>query len=92
MDSGPARGTTRTAPSIRTPTTGTVLTWVKVKPTASLCLCLESDPVHVALLVTFLFILPVLLLFLALRFPRFRRSLFCLGPNSPFHKARQHNR
>ncbi|XP_055358912.1 LOW QUALITY PROTEIN: disintegrin and metalloproteinase domain-containing protein 12 [Betta splendens] len=52
----------------------------------------ESDPVQVALLVTFLFILPVLLLFLALRFPRFRRRLFCLGPNSPFHKARQHNR
>ncbi|XP_026227322.1 disintegrin and metalloproteinase domain-containing protein 15 isoform X3 [Anabas testudineus] len=51
-----------------------------------------SDPVRVALLVIFLFILPVLLLFLALRFPRFRRILFCLGPNSPFHKARQHNR
>ncbi|XP_051812737.1 disintegrin and metalloproteinase domain-containing protein 12 isoform X2 [Acanthochromis polyacanthus] len=52
----------------------------------------ESDPVRVALLVIFLFILPVVLLFLALRFPRFRRSLFCLGPNSPFHKARQHSR
>ncbi|XP_041798139.1 disintegrin and metalloproteinase domain-containing protein 15 isoform X2 [Chelmon rostratus] len=52
----------------------------------------ESNPVRVALLVIFLFILPVVLLFLALRFPRFRRSLFCLGPNSPFHKARQHNR
>ncbi|XP_073341530.1 disintegrin and metalloproteinase domain-containing protein 12 isoform X3 [Pagrus major] len=52
----------------------------------------ESDPVRVALLVIFLFILPVVLIFLALRFPRFRRSLFCLGPNSPFHKARQHNR
>ncbi|XP_071324860.1 disintegrin and metalloproteinase domain-containing protein 15 isoform X3 [Trachinotus anak] len=52
----------------------------------------ESDPVRVALLVIFLFILPVVLLFLALRFPRFRRSLICLGPNSPFHKARQHNR
>ncbi|KAM9353587.1 disintegrin and metalloproteinase domain-containing protein 12 [Symphorus nematophorus] len=49
----------------------------------------ESDPVRVALLVIFLFILPVVLLFLALRFPRFRRSLLCLGPNSPFHKARQ---
>ncbi|XP_076592836.1 disintegrin and metalloproteinase domain-containing protein 15 isoform X2 [Chaetodon auriga] len=52
----------------------------------------ESDPVRAALLVIFLFILPVVLLFLALRFPRFRRSLICLGPNSPFHKARQHNR
>ncbi|XP_044062739.1 disintegrin and metalloproteinase domain-containing protein 12 isoform X6 [Siniperca chuatsi] len=52
----------------------------------------ESDPVRAALLVIFLFILPVVLLFLALRFPRFRQSLFCLGPNSPFHKARQHNR
>ncbi|XP_029359202.1 disintegrin and metalloproteinase domain-containing protein 12 isoform X3 [Echeneis naucrates] len=52
----------------------------------------ESDPVRVALLVIFLFILPVVLLFLVLRFPRFRRSLFCLGPNSPFNKARQHNR
>ncbi|TMS01139.1 disintegrin and metalloproteinase domain-containing protein 15 isoform X2 [Larimichthys crocea] len=52
----------------------------------------ESDPVRVALLVTFLFILPLVLLFLALRFPRFRQTLFCLGPNSPFHKARQHNR
>ncbi|XP_070767593.1 disintegrin and metalloproteinase domain-containing protein 12 [Enoplosus armatus] len=52
----------------------------------------ESDPVRVALLVIFLFILPVVLLFLVLRFPRFRRSLLCLGPNSPFHKARQHNR
>ncbi|XP_028254716.1 disintegrin and metalloproteinase domain-containing protein 12 isoform X2 [Parambassis ranga] len=52
----------------------------------------ESDPVRVALLVIFLFILPVVLLFLALRFPRFRRTLFCLGPNSPFHKARHHTR
>lgn len=52
----------------------------------------ESDPVRVALLIIFLFILPVVLLFLALRFPRFRRTLCCLGPNSPFHKARQHNR
>ncbi|XP_068999887.1 disintegrin and metalloproteinase domain-containing protein 12 isoform X2 [Embiotoca jacksoni] len=51
----------------------------------------ESDPIRVAMLVIFLFILPVVLLFLALRFPRFRRSLFCLGPNSPLHKARQHN-
>ncbi|KAM4735971.1 disintegrin and metalloproteinase domain-containing protein 12 isoform 2-T2 [Anableps anableps] len=52
----------------------------------------ESDPVRVALLVIFFFILPVVLLFLALRFPRFRRTLCCLGPNSPFHKGRQHNR
>ncbi|XP_053288866.1 disintegrin and metalloproteinase domain-containing protein 15 isoform X4 [Pleuronectes platessa] len=51
-----------------------------------------SDPVRVALLVVFLFILPVLLLFLALRFPRVRRSLLCVRPNSPFRKARQHNR
>ncbi|XP_047217575.1 disintegrin and metalloproteinase domain-containing protein 15 isoform X3 [Girardinichthys multiradiatus] len=52
----------------------------------------ESDPVRVALLVIFFFVLPMVLLFLALRFPRFRRTLCCLGPNSPFHKARQHNR
>uniref|UniRef100_A0A1A8H672 A disintegrin and metalloproteinase domain 15 n=1 Tax=Nothobranchius korthausae TaxID=1143690 RepID=A0A1A8H672_9TELE len=52
----------------------------------------ESDPVRVALLVIFFFILPVVLLFLALRFPRFRRAVCCLGPNSPFHKVRQHNR
>ncbi|MEQ2272727.1 hypothetical protein XENORESO_009223 [Xenotaenia resolanae] len=52
----------------------------------------ESDPVRVALLVIFFFVLPVVLLFLALRFPRFRRTVCCLGPNSPFHKARQHNR
>uniref|UniRef100_UPI0037E8E9D3 disintegrin and metalloproteinase domain-containing protein 12 isoform X2 n=1 Tax=Semicossyphus pulcher TaxID=241346 RepID=UPI0037E8E9D3 len=52
----------------------------------------ESDPVRVALLIIFLFVLPVVLLFLALRFPRLRRSLFCLGPNSPFHKSRQHSR
>ncbi|XP_041650104.1 disintegrin and metalloproteinase domain-containing protein 12 isoform X5 [Cheilinus undulatus] len=50
----------------------------------------ESDPVRVALLIIFLFIVPVVLLFLALRFPRFRRSLLCV--NSPFHKARQHSR
>nr|XP_046255470.1 disintegrin and metalloproteinase domain-containing protein 15 isoform X5 [Scatophagus argus] len=52
----------------------------------------ESDPVRVALLVIFLFILPLVLLFLALRFPRVRRSLVCVGANSPFHKARQHSR
>ncbi|XP_068426841.1 disintegrin and metalloproteinase domain-containing protein 12 isoform X3 [Clinocottus analis] len=42
----------------------------------------EANPVRVALLVIFLFVLPVVLLFLALRFPRFRQK---------FHK-RQHNR
>ncbi|XP_024114097.1 disintegrin and metalloproteinase domain-containing protein 15 isoform X1 [Oryzias melastigma] len=51
-----------------------------------------SDPVRVALLVIFFFVLPVVLLFLALRFPRFRRALCCLGQSSPFHKALQHNR
>ncbi|KAM4601161.1 disintegrin and metalloproteinase domain-containing protein 12 isoform 2-T2 [Polymixia lowei] len=51
----------------------------------------DSDPVRVALLVIFLFILPVVLLFLALRFPRCRR-LVSLGAGSPFHKGRQHNR
>ncbi|KAM7421753.1 hypothetical protein PAMA_015744 [Pampus argenteus] len=50
----------------------------------------ESDPVRVALLVIFLFILPVVLLFLILRFPRFR--LLCVGADSPIRKARQHNR
>ncbi|KAM6935630.1 LOW QUALITY PROTEIN: uncharacterized protein adam15 [Lycodopsis pacificus] len=52
----------------------------------------ESDPVRVALLVIFLFVLPVVLFFLALRFPCFRRRFLCLGPDSPLHKARQHNR
>ncbi|XP_037836230.1 disintegrin and metalloproteinase domain-containing protein 15 [Kryptolebias marmoratus] len=51
----------------------------------------ESNPVQAALLVIFFFVVPVVLLFLALRFPRFRQFC-CLGPNSPFHKARQHNR
>ncbi|XP_035282533.1 disintegrin and metalloproteinase domain-containing protein 15 isoform X2 [Anguilla anguilla] len=46
----------------------------------------ESDPVRIALLVTFLFVLPVLLLFLALRYPRCRRKLSCLR-GSPFHKG-----
>ncbi|XP_042279019.1 disintegrin and metalloproteinase domain-containing protein 15 isoform X2 [Thunnus maccoyii] len=50
----------------------------------------ESDPVRVALLVIFLFILPVVLLFLVLRFPRFR--LLCVGADSPIRKARQQNR
>ncbi|XP_029928494.1 disintegrin and metalloproteinase domain-containing protein 15 [Myripristis murdjan] len=52
----------------------------------------ESDPVRVALLVIFLFILPVVLLFLALRFPSCRRRLVCLTASSPLHKARQHSR
>ncbi|XP_061573725.1 disintegrin and metalloproteinase domain-containing protein 15 isoform X6 [Cololabis saira] len=52
----------------------------------------ESDPVRVALLVIFFFIVPVVLLFLALRFPRFRRSLCCHGATGPFYKNRQHNR
>ncbi|XP_078100605.1 disintegrin and metalloproteinase domain-containing protein 12 isoform X1 [Sander vitreus] len=51
-----------------------------------------SGPVRVALLVIFLFVLPVVLLLLALCFPRFRRSFRCLGPNGPLHKSRQHNR
>uniref|UniRef100_A0A8D3E0L0 ADAM metallopeptidase domain 15 n=1 Tax=Scophthalmus maximus TaxID=52904 RepID=A0A8D3E0L0_SCOMX len=51
-----------------------------------------SDPVRVAMLVIFLFVLPLVLFFLALRLPRVRRRLFCLGSNSPFQKARQHNR
>ena len=47
----------------------------------------DSDPARVALLVIFLFVLPVVLLFLTLRFPRCRRGLICLGSGSPFHKA-----
>ncbi|XP_020361787.2 disintegrin and metalloproteinase domain-containing protein 15 isoform X2 [Oncorhynchus kisutch] len=46
-----------------------------------------SDPARVALLVIFLFILPVVLLFLALRFPRCHRNLPCLGTTSLFHKG-----
>ncbi|XP_062271302.1 disintegrin and metalloproteinase domain-containing protein 12 isoform X2 [Scomber scombrus] len=49
----------------------------------------ESDPVRVALLVIFLFILPVVLLFLVLRFPRFR---VCVGAAGPIGKTRQNNR
>ncbi|XP_028326459.1 disintegrin and metalloproteinase domain-containing protein 12 isoform X2 [Gouania willdenowi] len=52
----------------------------------------ESDPIRVALLIIFLFVVPVTLLFLALRIPRFRKNLFCLGPNGSLHKTRQHNR
>ncbi|KAK5879488.1 hypothetical protein CesoFtcFv8_022599 [Champsocephalus esox] len=46
----------------------------------------DSDPVKVSLLVLFLFVLPSLLLFVALRFPRLRHSFL-----SPLHKGR-HNR
>ncbi|XP_071239775.1 disintegrin and metalloproteinase domain-containing protein 15-like [Salvelinus alpinus] len=46
-----------------------------------------SDPARVALLVIFLFVLPVVLLFFALRFPRCHRNLPCLGTTSPFHKG-----
>ncbi|KAG7264250.1 hypothetical protein CRUP_016253, partial [Coryphaenoides rupestris] len=52
----------------------------------------STDPVRVALLVIFFFVLPVVLLFLMLRFPRCRRALLCLREGSPFHKRRQHNR
>ncbi|XP_052434795.1 disintegrin and metalloproteinase domain-containing protein 12-like isoform X6 [Carassius gibelio] len=48
----------------------------------------DSDPARVALLVIFLFVLPVSLLFVALRFPRCRRGLVYLG-HTPFNKSRQ---
>ncbi|TRZ03092.1 hypothetical protein DNTS_029885, partial [Danionella cerebrum] len=48
----------------------------------------DSDPARVALLVIFLFVLPVSLLFVAIRFPRFRRGLVYLG-QTPFNKTRQ---
>ncbi|KAI4892414.1 hypothetical protein NFI96_019350 [Prochilodus magdalenae] len=51
----------------------------------------DSNPTRVALLVIFLFVLPVILLFLAIRFPRCRRSLFCFT-STPFSKARQLSR
>ncbi|XP_054638268.1 disintegrin and metalloproteinase domain-containing protein 12 isoform X1 [Dunckerocampus dactyliophorus] len=51
-----------------------------------------SDPVRVALLVIFLFILPVVLLFLALRFSCVRRLLSCLGSNKLVSKSAQHSR
>ncbi|XP_057690452.1 disintegrin and metalloproteinase domain-containing protein 15 isoform X1 [Corythoichthys intestinalis] len=51
----------------------------------------ESDPVLVALLVLFLIILPALLLFLALRFPRVRRVCLALGGSKFFPKS-SHNR
>uniref|UniRef100_A0A3Q2XUE4 ADAM metallopeptidase domain 15 n=2 Tax=Hippocampus comes TaxID=109280 RepID=A0A3Q2XUE4_HIPCM len=50
-----------------------------------------SDPVLVALLVLFLVILPALLLFLALRFPRLRRACFSLGGGKLSPKS-SHNR
>ncbi|XP_077070121.1 disintegrin and metalloproteinase domain-containing protein 15 isoform X4 [Siphateles boraxobius] len=48
----------------------------------------DSDPARVALLVIFLFVLPVSLLFVALRFPRCRRGLVYLG-HTPLSKTRQ---
>ncbi|XP_061649906.1 disintegrin and metalloproteinase domain-containing protein 15 isoform X4 [Phyllopteryx taeniolatus] len=51
----------------------------------------ESDPVLVALLVLFLFVVPALLLFLALRLPRVRRACLTLGDNKLFRKS-SHNR
>ncbi|XP_028834830.1 disintegrin and metalloproteinase domain-containing protein 12 isoform X4 [Denticeps clupeoides] len=53
----------------------------------------DSDPAQVALLVIFLFVLPVVLLFLALRVPGCRRGFFCLS-RSPFQKggSRQQSR
>ncbi|XP_077431185.1 disintegrin and metalloproteinase domain-containing protein 12 isoform X2 [Vanacampus margaritifer] len=51
----------------------------------------ESNPVLVALLVLFLFILPALLLFLALRFPGVRRVCCALGVGKLFPKS-SHNR
>ncbi|XP_076842821.1 disintegrin and metalloproteinase domain-containing protein 12-like [Brachyhypopomus gauderio] len=51
----------------------------------------DSDPTRVALLVFFLFVLPVLMLVLAFRVPHCRRSLFCFN-NTPFSKARQPSR
>ncbi|XP_077455151.1 disintegrin and metalloproteinase domain-containing protein 12 isoform X2 [Stigmatopora argus] len=51
----------------------------------------ESDPVLVALLVLFLVILPGVLIFLALRFPRVRRLCLALGASKFFPKS-SHNR
>ncbi|XP_061699617.1 disintegrin and metalloproteinase domain-containing protein 15 isoform X4 [Syngnathoides biaculeatus] len=51
----------------------------------------ESDPVLVALLVVFLLIVPALLLFLALRFPRVRRLCLTLGGDKFFPDS-SHNR
>ncbi|XP_060726338.1 disintegrin and metalloproteinase domain-containing protein 15 isoform X2 [Tachysurus vachellii] len=51
----------------------------------------DSNHIRVALLVIFLFVLPVILLFLALRFPRCRRRILCFN-NTPFSKARQPSR
>ncbi|XP_062848487.1 disintegrin and metalloproteinase domain-containing protein 12 isoform X2 [Trichomycterus rosablanca] len=49
------------------------------------------NPMRVALLVIFLFVLPVTLLFLVFRFPRCRRSLLRLY-STPFSKTRQSSR
>ncbi|XP_026795465.3 disintegrin and metalloproteinase domain-containing protein 12 isoform X3 [Pangasianodon hypophthalmus] len=51
----------------------------------------DSNPIRVALLVIFLFVLPVILLLLALCFPRCRRRFLCFN-NTPFSKARQSSR
>ncbi|XP_066538571.1 disintegrin and metalloproteinase domain-containing protein 15 isoform X2 [Hoplias malabaricus] len=51
----------------------------------------DSNPTRVALLVIFLFVLPVILLLLAIRFPRCRRSLICFKI-TPFSKTRQLSR
>ncbi|XP_075873155.1 disintegrin and metalloproteinase domain-containing protein 15 isoform X3 [Nelusetta ayraudi] len=51
-----------------------------------------SDPVRVALLIIFLLVLPLLLLFLALRCPPLRRRLHQLGASGPLGKSRQHSR
>ncbi|MCJ8728689.1 hypothetical protein PDJAM_G00007360 [Pangasius djambal] len=51
----------------------------------------DSNPIRVALLVIFLLVLPVILLFLALCFPRCRRRFLCFN-STPFSKARQSSR
>ncbi|XP_018620285.2 disintegrin and metalloproteinase domain-containing protein 15 isoform X2 [Scleropages formosus] len=52
-----------------------------------------SDPTRVALLVIFLFVLPVMLLFMALRLQYCRRWLLCLGSSSFFKSpGRQQSR
>ncbi|XP_061885789.1 disintegrin and metalloproteinase domain-containing protein 12 isoform X3 [Entelurus aequoreus] len=52
----------------------------------------ESDPVRVAMLVLFLFILPTVLLLLALRFARARGLWSRLRVHKLFSKSTQHNR
>ncbi|XP_046703217.1 disintegrin and metalloproteinase domain-containing protein 15 isoform X3 [Silurus meridionalis] len=51
----------------------------------------DSNPMRVALLVIFLFVLPVTLLFLALRFSPCRRRFLCFN-STPFSKTRQPSR